>query len=155
MKKRLSVKEAAQILQVEESTIRFWEKEFADFLGIKVQKGQRLRYSTENMEVFAKIRELLHTEMYTIKGAKRRLELDRSLGDSLGVEHNFKTTVLFMFSRILEELQQARDEANKLSAELKILKDTKENMERQLEETQQRGLLGFFRFQNANKKHRI
>jgi DNA-binding transcriptional MerR regulator len=145
VEKKLTVKEAARILQVEESTVRFWEKEFAEFLLIKADKGQRNRYTQENIEMFTKIRELLHTELYTIKGAKRRLELDRTVGDSLGVDHNFKTTVVFMFSSILTELQEARKEADKLSREVQNLKRAKNEIEEKLWEEQSRGLLGFFR----------
>lgn len=144
-KRKMTVKEVAQILQVEESTIRFWEKEFGDFLNLKVEKGQKYRYSPENLEMFTKICELLHTEMYTIKGARRRLELDRTVGDSFGVEHNFKTTVLFMFSTILNELQEARNEASALSSQVKELKIAKESMEEQLWEAQNKGIFGFFR----------
>ncbi|MCR4442208.1 MAG: MerR family transcriptional regulator [Peptococcaceae bacterium] len=145
MKRKLTVKEVAQILQVEESTIRFWEREFGEYLQVKAQKGQRNRYTPENLEMLGKIRELLHTEMYTIKGARRRLELDRAVGDSLGVEHNFKTTVLFMFSNIMDELQRARGEAQALSCELQELKKTKNRIETQLEEIRGKKLFGLFR----------
>lgn len=145
MKKKMTVKEVAQIFQVEESTIRFWEKEFKEFLNIKTEKGQRYRYTPENLEMFSKIRELLHTEMYTIKGARRRLELDRTVGDSLGVDHNFKTTVLFMFSSILHELQQARGEAEVLYSEVQELKEAKNLMEAKLWEARNRGLFDFIR----------
>lgn len=141
MKKRLTVKEVAQILQVEESTVRFWEKEFKDFLNIKAGVGQRNRYTPENLEMLGKIRELLYSEMYTIKGAKRRLELDRTVGDSLGIDQNFKTTVLFMFSNILDELQRARDEAAALGEEVRELKKANSDMESKLNRPRNR-LLG-------------
>lgn len=144
-KRKMTVKEISQILQIEESTIRFWEKEFHEFLNLKVEKGQKYRYTPENLEMFTKISELLHTEMYTIKGARRRLELDRTVGDSFGVEHNFKTTVLFMFSTILNELQHARDEASLLSSQVEDLKKAKNSIEEELWKEQNRGIFRLFR----------
>lgn len=145
MENKLTVKEVAQIMQEEESTIRYWEKEFQEFLNIKVNKGVRKRYTSQNLEMFIKISELLHREMYTIKGAKRRLELDRTVGDSIGVEHNFKTTVLFMFSCILNELQQSRSEALALSEKVQELQHTKSIMEKELIEAQNKGIFKLFR----------
>lgn len=145
MNKKLTVQEVAQIIHEEESTVRFWEKEFKDYLQIRVEKGKRERYTAENLEMFTKIHELLHTEMYTIKGAKRRLELDRAVGDSLGVEHNFKTTVLFMFSSILSELQEARKETGRMALKMRKLEETNELMEKELWEAHNRGILKLFR----------
>lgn len=145
MKKKLSVKEVARILQEEESTIRFWEKEFASYLQIKADRGKRERFTPENLEMFTKIHELLHTEMYTIKGAKRRLELDRAVGDTLGIEHNFKTTVLFMFSSIMKELQEARKETLRLTEKMHQLEEINEDMEKKLWDAHNRGILKLFR----------
>lgn len=145
MKKKLTVQEVARIIHEEDSTIRFWEKEFKDYLQIRAEKGKRERYTAENLEMFTKIHELLHTEMYTIKGAKRRLELDRTVEDSLGVEHNFKTTVLYMFSNILSELQEARKETEKLAVKLRKLEEINELMEKELWDAHNKGILKLFR----------
>ena len=40
MSGRLTVRQVSNILQVEESTLRFWEKEFEEYLNLDVQ-GQR------------------------------------------------------------------------------------------------------------------
>ena len=78
MLEKLTINQVSEILQVEPSTIRFWEKEFGEYLKIECSKGRRKRYTEENLEMFASIKELLYTEQYTIKGAKRRLELDKA-----------------------------------------------------------------------------
>lgn len=145
MKKKLNVKEVAQILHEEDSTIRFWEKEFAEYLQVKTERGRRERFTPENLEMFTKIHELLHTEMYTIKGAKRRLELDRAVGDSMGIEHNFKTTVLFMFSSILTELQEARKETSRMAEKLRQLEEINNLMEKKLWDAHNKGILKLFR----------
>jgi DNA-binding transcriptional MerR regulator len=139
----LTIDQVSNILQVEVSTLRYWEKEFSEFLNIKCQKGQRARYTEESVEMFSQIKELLYNEQYTIKGAKRRLEMERTLTSALGIEANFKTTVFFMFSAIIQELQKAREESKKLAHELELLRKEKEEIEYRLTEEQQKSLWKF------------
>lgn len=139
----LTLKQVATILQVECSTVRHWEKEFAEYMGKAVLINQKKHYTTRQLEVLTKIKELLQTEQYTIKGAKRRLELDNVLAASLGVEHNFKTTVFIMFSAIMQELQAARQESRELAREVARLREEKNRVEEQLAEAENRGLLDY------------
>ncbi|MGI6685017.1 MAG: MerR family transcriptional regulator [Bacillota bacterium] len=139
----LTIDQASNILQVEVSTLRYWEKEFNDFLNIKCPKGQRARYTEESIEIFAQIKELLYNEQYTIKGAKRRLEMERTLTSALGIDANFKTTVFFMFSAIIQELQKTREESKKLTHQLELLRKEKEEVEYRLTEEQQKSLWKF------------
>ena len=145
MDKFLTLKQVSMILEVETSTVRFWEKEFAEFLNIKSGKGQHKRFSESNVETLAQIKELLQTEQYTIKGAKRRLEMDRSLNSAIGVDHNFKTTVFFMFSAIIQELQSYRQESRELTARLENLRLEKNEIEEKLAEEQSKSLLDFIK----------
>lgn len=143
--KYLTIKQLATILQVELSTIRHWEKEFAEYLGQAVLKNQRKLFTTWQLEVFSKIKDLLKTEQYTIEGAKRRLELDNILTYSLGVEHNFKTTVFIMLSAIMQELQASRQESRELARQVAKLQVEKNQVEEQLQEEQNRGLFDFLK----------
>lgn len=143
MDANMTIDQVSNILQVEVSTVRYWEKEFNDFLKINCPKGQRVRYSEEHLEIFAQIKELLYTEQYTIKGAKRRLELERTLTSALGVEPNFKTTVFFMFSAIIQELQKTREESKNLARQLELLRKEKEKVEEKLTEEQQKSIWRF------------
>jgi len=140
---KLTINQVSEILQVEPSTIRFWEKEFEDFLRVDCSKGKRKRYTQENLELFASIKELLYTEQYTIKGAKRRLELDKALTSALGIEQNFKDTVVFMLSSIMEEMQRAREESRNLSKQVELLRFEKQDMQERLIEEQNKGLIDF------------
>ncbi len=140
---KLTINQVSDILQVEPSTIRFWEKEFEEFLKIDCLRGKRKRYTEENLEQFSSIKELLYTEQYTIKGAKRRLEMDQALTSALGIEQNFKDTVVFMLSSIMEEMQKAREESRKLAQQVEMLRYEKQNMEEKLIEAQNRGLIEF------------
>ena len=102
----LTIDQVSNILQVEVSTLRYWEKEFSEFLNIKCQKGQRARYTEESVEMFSQIKELLYNEQYTIKGAKRRLEMERTLTSALGMEANFNTTVFLCFQLLFKSCKK-------------------------------------------------
>lgn len=152
MENFLSLKQVCTILEVETSTVRFWEKEFAEFLNIRNGKGVHKRFSEKSLETLAQIKDLLQTEQYTIKGAKRRLEMDRSLNCAIGVDHNFKTTVFFMFSAIIQELQAYRQESRELAAKLANLQLEKSEIEEKLAEEQNKSLLEFIKNKLQNKK---
>lgn len=152
MEQYIALNQVSEILQVEQSTIRFWEKEFADFLNIKSKRGQHKRFTPEHLEVLSQIKELLYVEMYTIKGAKRRLEMDRTLNSALGIENNFKTTVLFMFSAIMRELQSYKEESRELKAEVRKLRDQKSKIEELLLEEKNKGLFDFLKGKMQLKK---
>ncbi len=64
---------ASFLVGVETHTIRYWEREFAEFLNpVRTHGGQR-RYRREDIEVLQEIKRLLKEELYTIAGAKRIL----------------------------------------------------------------------------------
>jgi len=70
-----SIGEVASYLNVNESTLRFWEKEFTQ-LSPKRYSGER-KYTKEDIEVAEKIYHLLKVEKLTIKGAKEYLKKKR------------------------------------------------------------------------------
>jgi DNA-binding transcriptional MerR regulator len=144
MAEKISLEQLATIIQVDVKLLRVWEDEFSDFIRINKDKVSR-KYDEKQVETFMKIKELLLAELYTLNGAKRRLELDRSLSSALGIDHNFKTTVFLMFSAIMEELQNAREESRNLAKQLELLREQKLSIEEQLFEEQNKGLLEFFR----------
>lgn len=64
---------ASFLVGVEPHTIRYWEREFSEFLSpVRTAGGQR-RYRPEDIEVLKEIRRLLKEELYTVAGAKRVL----------------------------------------------------------------------------------
>lgn len=152
MQHNLTLQQVSEILQVEQSTIRFWEKEFADMLNVKNKKGQHKRFTQQNLETLSQIKELLYTELYTIKGARRRLEMERTLTSALGIESNFKTTVLFMFSAIMGELQNYREESRKLAEQVRQLREQKSAIEEQLILEKNKGFFGFLKNKMQVKK---
>lgn len=61
------------LIGVEPHTIRYWEREFGEFLNpVRTAGGQR-RYRREDIEVLMEIKRLLKEELYTVAGAKRML----------------------------------------------------------------------------------
>ncbi len=145
MEQSLTLQQVSAILQVEPSTVRFWEKEFAEFLNVRVKRGQHKRFSQKHLETLNQIKELLYTDVYTIKGAKRRLQMEKMLNSALGIESNFKTTVFFMFSAIMQELQRYKEENIKLAEQVGELRKQKMKIEEQLQEERKKGFLQFFK----------
>ncbi len=69
----VSISTASYLVGVETHTIRYWEREFAEFLNpVRTTGGQR-RYHRDDIEVLKEIKRLLKDELYTIAGAKRIL----------------------------------------------------------------------------------
>lgn len=64
--------EAARLLNLQTSVLRFWEGEFPELQPVRTPKGQRM-YSEEDMALLRQIKALLHEQGMTIEGARRML----------------------------------------------------------------------------------
>jgi DNA-binding transcriptional MerR regulator len=67
-----TISETAQMLNVEDSTLRYWEKEF----GLNTnrnEKGTR-RYKEKDINTFRLIHDLVKTKGLTLAAAKKRLK---------------------------------------------------------------------------------
>lgn len=71
--KAVSISVAAQITGVEIHTLRYWEKEFAEFLDPKRTDGGQRRYRPDDIHTVFSIKRLLKDEMFSIAGARRHL----------------------------------------------------------------------------------
>ena len=74
---KLRIGDLAKQLQVKEFVIRFWEREFK----IKARRsagGQRF-YTKQHVALLEQIKDLLYTREYTIAGAKKHLEEQKTL----------------------------------------------------------------------------
>jgi len=80
--------EVARIVGVKPYVLRYWETEFSILRPGKTRSRHRL-YRRKDVETLLEIRRLLHTERYTIEGAKRRL---RESGRSSAGERPRPTT---------------------------------------------------------------
>lgn len=67
--------EVSRLCAVESYVLRFWETEFSQLRPNKSGTGQRL-YRKRDVEVALRIKRLLHTEGYTIAGARHVLQAE-------------------------------------------------------------------------------
>jgi|SRR3989304_1557778 len=65
--------EVARIVGVKPYVLRYWETEFPMIRPGKTRSKHRL-YRRRDVETLLEIKRLLHTERFTIEGAKRRLK---------------------------------------------------------------------------------
>ncbi len=112
--KRYRIGDVAHSLELKPHVLRYWETEFSSFiLGEKTEGGQRL-YSRKDIEFFAKVKQLLYKEGYSISGARKRL----SLKDADEGEHQNNVVNKQLLSVIREELEDLRDGMVKLKSSL-------------------------------------
>lgn len=67
-----TISEVAEILDVQQHVLRFWETKFSQIRPLKRGGGRRY-YRPEDLELLKKIHHLLYTEGYTIKGVQKLL----------------------------------------------------------------------------------
>jgi DNA-binding transcriptional MerR regulator len=93
--------EVARITSLNASVLRFWETEFEMLRPMKSHAGQRL-YSSQNVELIIKIKQLLYNEKLTIAGARSRLARSAKSGE----EKKTETESCFERNqRILDEIR--------------------------------------------------
>ena len=67
-----TISEVSESLHLPQHVLRFWETQFSQVKPVK-RKGGRRFYSEKDIEIIQRIRALLYTRGYTIKGAKQAL----------------------------------------------------------------------------------
>ena len=72
-KKYFSISEVSKLFNVNNSLLRFWEKEF-EILKPKVKPSGVRKFTKEDIEKISSIYRLLKEEGLTIQGAKKRLK---------------------------------------------------------------------------------
>ncbi len=72
-----SIAEAAQLVGVSKSMLRFWEKEFPQLHPKKTGRGVR-QYTKEDIETLKLIHHLVKEEGMTTSGANRRLKANKT-----------------------------------------------------------------------------
>ena len=99
LNKKLGIGEVGKYLGINISTLRYWEKEFAQFLRTSRTDGGQRRYTEENIKILQEIKYLIEVEKYTIEGVKRRMQLNRR------DMKDFKT----ILSEAIDEIEQGKD----------------------------------------------
>lgn len=74
-KVNLSIDQVSQLTGVKKTTLRYWEKEFSDYLKPERTETQRRQYSLEEVEKVAVLKQLIEEEKYKSAGVRLKLGL--------------------------------------------------------------------------------
>ncbi|HEY0261835.1 MAG TPA: MerR family transcriptional regulator [Chitinophagales bacterium] len=99
-KRYFSISEAATLLNVNASQLRFWETEFPD-LQIRKDRGGARLYTKENLALLRTIQILLKEKGFTIDGARAQLSAYAQSSDKRQAISTLKNVKSF-----LEELNK-------------------------------------------------
>ncbi|MBD3393028.1 MAG: MerR family transcriptional regulator [Chitinivibrionales bacterium] len=69
----LGIGDVSKICGVPVHTIRYWEKEFSEFLHPRRTQGKQRRFSDDDLRKLVRIKTLLWTQRFSIRAAKRIL----------------------------------------------------------------------------------
>lgn len=70
----LSIRDVSKMCNIPAHTIRYWEKEFKDYLSPSRTPGKQRRYADKDIQHVMNIKQLLWDEKYSIEGARRMLQ---------------------------------------------------------------------------------
>ncbi len=98
-----SISEVAEMFKINQSNLRFWEKEFKNLKPRRNEKGTRF-YTEKDLEIINQIIFLVKDQNLTLKGAKRKITQ--------------KMDVVAKQQRIVERLKKVRQELKGISNEL-------------------------------------
>jgi DNA-binding transcriptional MerR regulator len=76
-----TIKEVADIVGVEPHVLLYWGSEFPQIAPEVIKDGKRI-YSSKDVDVILRIRELLYYGKHTIPGARRELEKEMNGNES-------------------------------------------------------------------------
>lgn len=77
-KVNLSIDQVSQLTGVKKTTLRYWEKEFSDYLKPDRTETQRRQYSLEEVDKVNTLRQLIEEEKYKSAGVRLKLGLDNT-----------------------------------------------------------------------------
>lgn len=117
-----STSEAAKILNVAPSTLRYWESEFGNILNIQRNENGYRQYSKDNIEQLKEIKTYLYEQKYSIKQVREILNLEKSKQDiAATIIGNTDPNLSKFLHALLEKFDNIEDG-------LKELKDGQKNL---------------------------
>lgn len=103
-KKYFRVGEVSVLIGVEPYVLRYWETEFTILKPEKQSSGHRV-YTRKDVETLHYIKFLLHTEKYSLKGARAKLKEEKQTGQNFASPNKVKNTELLKeLSKELKDL---------------------------------------------------
>ena len=106
-----SISEVAEMLDVNLSLLRYWEKEFPFISPKKTDKGTR-RYTQENVDDIKLLYHLVKEKKLTLEGAKKRLKENKD-----GIIKNHK--IILRLQEVKKEIQRIKEQFNTVLEENK------------------------------------
>lgn len=82
--------EVCDLVGVQAHVLRYWETEFPMLSPQKNRSGQR-SYRRRDVEIALRIKELLYEDLYTIAGAKKKLQAEMRDSSRLKIVHSENT----------------------------------------------------------------
>ena len=74
MSKLYSISQVHALTGVPKPTLRFWEREFKDYIEPLRTPGNQRRYDDDTVDRIKTINHLVKVEGYTLEGARKKLE---------------------------------------------------------------------------------
>ena len=85
--------EVAEIAEVEQHVLRYWEEEFDVLKPNKNRSGQRL-YQKKDIDQVLEIKQLLYADKFTIAGAKKKLKQKKAVSEGTQLDFGFDREAL-------------------------------------------------------------
>lgn len=79
--------EVCDLVGVQAHVLRYWETEFPMLSPQKNRSGQR-SYRRRDVEIALRVKELLYDDLYTIAGAKKKLQVEMRESSRLKIVHS-------------------------------------------------------------------
>lgn len=98
-----SIGEVSQLLDVNASLLRFWEKEFQLEVSKKNKKGNRL-FTRKEIEKINKIYHFVKVEGYTLEGAKKALKSKEVKQENILNRHHSSEDIINRLEAIKHKL---------------------------------------------------
>lgn len=115
-----TISEVADLLDVQQHVLRFWETKFSQIRPLKRGGGRRY-YRPEDIVLLQRIHELLYTQGYTIKGVQKLLKEHGKAVVLKGVETKPTEVQVANVSSPVQTAQAVPAQAASLDAEQKTL----------------------------------
>jgi len=101
-----TIGEVGNLLELKAHVLRYWETEFPQ-VHPKKKFGRNRRYSPDDIDVLKKIKYMLHTQGFTIEGARKKLKEDMMHKEQISLD--FSVDKKEAKKHIMNELKQVKE----------------------------------------------
>jgi len=123
VKENYTTSEAAKVLNVAPSTLRYWESELGNFIKIPRNDNDYRQYSQEHIKLLERIKDFLYNQNYSIKQVREILNLEENKQDIaatlIGETDNRVSSLVSILIDKLDGVESGIDELKKGQKNLK------------------------------------